>query len=131
MEGNRFGHITILVHDYDEAIQFYTGTLGMQTVADNVFGENQRWVELAFQNQTGIKIVFQKALTEREKQAVGNQAGDHVLLTIETPDCRKEYERLKNKNVKFHGEPESVPWGIEVVFEDLYGNRFDLVQVKF
>jgi predicted enzyme related to lactoylglutathione lyase len=77
-----------------------------------------------------FKIVFQKAKTEKEKQAVGLQAGDHVLLTIETENCQKEYERLKGDGVNFLGEPETVPWGIEVMFEDLYGNLFDLVQTK-
>jgi catechol 2,3-dioxygenase-like lactoylglutathione lyase family enzyme len=130
MNENRFGHITILVNDYDEGIKFYSEILGMKILADNAFGEDSRWVSLAFQNQSDIKIVFQKAITEREKQAVGNQAGDHVLFTVETPDCKKEYDRLKNKNVKFYGEPKSEPWGVEVVFEDLYGNLFDLVEVK-
>jgi predicted enzyme related to lactoylglutathione lyase len=127
--GNKLGYFTILVKEYDEAILFYKN-LGMEILADNIFGEDSRWVSMAFINQMDFKIVFQKAKTEKEKQAVGSQAGDHVLLTIETENCQKEYERLKEKGVKFSGEPETVPWGIEVMFEDLYGNLFDLVQTK-
>jgi catechol 2,3-dioxygenase-like lactoylglutathione lyase family enzyme len=130
MDKNRFGYITILVDDYDEAKKFYSGVLGMNVLADNAFGEDSRWLSLAFQNQSDIKIVFQKAITEREKQALGNQAGDHVLFTIETADCKKEYDRMKSKNVTFHGEPKTEPWGTEVVFEDLYGNLFDLIEVN-
>jgi catechol 2,3-dioxygenase-like lactoylglutathione lyase family enzyme len=126
---NKLGHVTILVKEYDEAIQFYKN-LGMEVLADNAFGEDSRWVSMAFQNQVDFKIVFQKAKTEKEKHAVGSQAGDHVLFTVETKDCRKEYERLKRNGVHFLGEPETVPWGIEVMFEDLYGNLFDLVQTK-
>ncbi|MDR1149613.1 MAG: VOC family protein [Spirochaetaceae bacterium] len=127
--GNKLGHLTILVKEYDEAIQFYKN-LGMEVLGDNIFGEDLRWVSMAFINQMDFKIVFQKVKTEKEKQAVGLQAGDHVLLTIETENCQKEYERLKGDGVKFLGEPETVPWGIEVMFEDLYGNLFDLVQIK-
>jgi catechol 2,3-dioxygenase-like lactoylglutathione lyase family enzyme len=127
---NKIGHLTILVKDYDEAIIFYK-KLGMEVTTDNVFGDNQRWVSMAFPNQHTFSIVFQKAVSEKEKQAIGLQAGDHVLLTIETNDCKKEYKHLKEMGIIFFGEPATVPWGIEVVFEDLYGNLFDLIQPLF
>jgi hypothetical protein len=66
--------------------------------------------------------------SEAKRAAMGKQAGDHVLLTLETDDCRKEYKALKAKGVKFYGKPEVQAWGVDVVLEDLYGNLFDLVQ---
>ncbi len=69
-----------------------------------------------------------KADTKEKIKAVGKQAGDHVFLTLETDDCRKDYERMKGKGVKFFGEPETQPYGTEGVFADLYGNLIDLIQ---
>jgi hypothetical protein len=68
------------------------------------------------------------ANTEPKRKAVGKQAGDHVFLTLETDDCRKEYKALKAKGIKFYGKPQVQSWGFDVVLEDLYGNLFDLVQ---
>ncbi|MCL1913720.1 MAG: VOC family protein [Eubacteriaceae bacterium] len=126
---NQFGHLTILVRDYDEAIRFYT-ILGMEVLVDNMFGDDLRWVSMAFPTSVAFKIVLQKAVTDKEKQAVGKQAGDNCFLTVETDNCVAEYERLRGKGVYFFGEPSTVPWGVEAVFEDLYGNLLDLVQIR-
>lgn len=126
----KMGHITLLVKDYDEAIKFYTEVLGFELIADNNFGNGQRWVSVAPVNQKEIRIVFVIADTAEKMERVGNAVADHVLLVLETDNCRKDYELLKSKGVNFYGEPENMPWGTEVVFEDLYGNRLDMLQIR-
>jgi uncharacterized glyoxalase superfamily protein PhnB len=73
-------------------------------------------------------LTFVLADTEAKKKALGKQAGDHVFMTLQTDDCQRDYKALKAKGVKFFGKPKKQMWGIEVVFEDLYGNLFDLVE---
>jgi catechol 2,3-dioxygenase-like lactoylglutathione lyase family enzyme len=126
----KIGHITILVNDYDEAIDYYTNTLDFTLISDNSFGEGMRWVTVAPATQHETAIVFVEADTDDKKERVGSQAAGHVFLVIETDDCIRDFQNMKEKGVTFLGEPMDMPWGIEVVFEDLYGNRYDLLQVK-
>ena len=124
---NKIGHITLLVKDQDEALKFYVEKLGFQKRQDLPLG-NMRWVTVSPKGQTDIELTLVVADTEEKRRAVGKQAGDHVFLTLQTDDCRKEYKALKAKGVKFYGKPEVQQWGVDVVLEDLYGNLFDLVQ---
>jgi catechol 2,3-dioxygenase-like lactoylglutathione lyase family enzyme len=126
----KLGHVTILVNDYDEAIDYYTNKLGFELLTDNTFGEGFRWVTVAPSKNHETAIVFVEADTEEKKARVGSQAAGHVFLVIETDDFIRDYTSMKEKDVTFLGEPTEMPWGLEVVFEDLYGNRFDLLQVK-
>jgi IS4 transposase len=87
-----------------------------------------RWVTVSPKKQEKLELTFVKADTEVRIKAVGKQAGDHVFLTLETDDCRKDYKKMNGKGVKFFGEPETQPYDTEVAFEDLYGNRFDIIQ---
>jgi len=125
---NKIGHITLLVKDQDEALKFYTEKLGFQKRQDIFIAEKMRWVTVSPKGQTDLELTFAVAATEEKRRAVGKQAGDHVFLTLETDDCRKEYKALKAKGVKFYGKPEVQSWGVDVVLEDLYGNLLDLVQ---
>jgi len=122
------GHVTILVKNYDEAIAFYKDKAGFELLADNQFGNGMRWVSLAPSKASEAAIVLVGADTEEKRARVGNQVANHVNIVIRTDDCRRDYETMKAAGVRFFGEPQEVPWGIEVVFEDLYGNRFDLLQ---
>jgi len=124
----KIGHITILVKDQDDALRFYTEKLGFKKRQDTMFGEDMRWVTVSPRDQPDLEITFVKAVTKEKLKALGKQAGDHVFLTIGTDNCQEDYETMKAKGVKFHGAPEKQPYGTEVVFEDLYGNLFDLVQ---
>lgn len=126
----RIGHVTILVNDYDEAINFYTNTLGFTLLSDQSFGEGMRWVTIAPSKQTETAIVLVEADTEEKRALVGTQAAGHVFLVIETDDFIRDYSNMKEQGVSFLSEPKEMPWGLEAVFEDLYGNRFDLLQVK-
>ncbi len=124
---NKIGHITILVENQDEALKFYTEKLGFQKRQDLALN-NMRWVTVSPKGQIDLELTFVLADCEQKRTAMGKQAGDHVFLTLETDDCRKEYKALKAKGVKFYGKPEVQAWGVDVVLEDLYGNLFDLVQ---
>jgi len=125
---NKIGHITLLVKDQDEALKFYTQKLGFQKRQDIIIAKNVRWVTVSPKGQEDLELTFVVADSEEKRKVVGKQAGDHVLLTLESDDCRKEYKALKAKGVKFYGKPEVQAWGVDVVLEDLYGNLFDLVQ---
>jgi catechol 2,3-dioxygenase-like lactoylglutathione lyase family enzyme len=126
----KLGHVTVLVKDYDEALDFYVKKLGFEKRADNPMGKDYRWVTVAPLGQKEIAIVFVLADT-REKQArVGSQVANHVFFVLETDDCEGDYRAMKARGVRFFGEPKEMPWGKEVVFEDLYGNRFDLLQIN-
>jgi predicted enzyme related to lactoylglutathione lyase len=124
----KIGYITILVKNYDEAIQFYKEKIGFELLTDNSFGNGMRWVTLAPSGSNETSIVLVEADTSEKTERLGSQAAQHVFLVINTDDCRRDYEEMKSRGVHFLGEPKDVPWGVEVVFEDLYGNRFDLVQ---
>ncbi len=124
----KIGYITIIVKDQDEAAKFFVEKLGFVKRIDTSFGPSMRWLTLSPQNQTEVELTLVKAETEEKKQALGKQAGDHVLLTLETDDCNRDYKEMRAKGVRFYGRPQKQPYGIEVVFEDLYGNLFDLIE---
>ncbi|MBB6673715.1 VOC family protein [Cohnella nanjingensis] len=124
----KIAHVTLLVKDYEEAIRFYTEQLGFALLADNAFGNGMRWVVVAPAAGSETAIVFVQADSSDKLERVGSQAANHVFLVVHTDDCRRDYEAMKSRGVHFFGEPRDVPWGVEVVFEDLYGNRLDLVQ---
>jgi len=124
----KIGRITILVNDQDDALKFYTEKLGFKKCQDTLFGEDMRWVTVAPKNQPDLEITFVKADSREKLKSLGKQAGDHVFLTLETDNCRRDYESMKAKGVKFMGKPQPQPYGTGVVFEDLYGNLLDLIQ---
>lgn len=124
----KIGHITVFVRDDEEAIHFYTEKLGFELLSDSPFGDGFRWVTVAPGKQDGSAIVFVKADTEKKRQAIGKQAIDHVFLVVETDNIEEAYLSMKAKGVEFLGAPQEVPWGKEVMFKDLYGNLFDLVE---
>jgi len=105
-----------------------TEKLGFQKRQDIILGGNMRWVTVSPKGQTDLELTLVVANSEVKRKALGKQAGDHVFLTLEIEDCRKEYKVMKAKGVKFYGKPEGQIWGIDVVLEDIYGNLIDLVQ---
>lgn len=125
----KFGHLTILVNDYEEALDFYTQKLGFVKKSDNQFGGDKRWLTVAPPDQVDIEIIFVKADTPEKRNLVGKQASDHVFLTLQTDNCWRDFKEMKEKGVHFFGEPTEQFYGTEVVFKDLYGNRYDLIQV--
>lgn len=124
----RIGHVTVLVKDQDAAAKFYTEKLGFIKRSDTALGPDMRWVTASPKEQPALEITFVLADTKEKLKTVGKQAANHVFLTMETDDCLQTYKAMKAKGVKFWGKPEEQPYGVEVVFEDLYGNLFDLIQ---
>jgi len=121
-------HITLLVKDQDEAVKFYVEKLGFKKQQDTKFWGDMRWVTVSPKDQPDFELTFVLADSEENLAALGKQAGDHVFMTLQTDDCKRDYQAMKSKGVKFFGKPTEQAWGIEVVFEDLYGNLYDLVQ---
>jgi catechol 2,3-dioxygenase-like lactoylglutathione lyase family enzyme len=124
----KIGHITLLVKNFDEALNFYVEKMGFQKCRDDKFGKDMRWVTVSPKDQSDLELTFVLADTAEKLKALGKQAGDHVFMTLQTDDCKRDYQAMKEKGVKFYGKPSQLMWGIEVVFEDLYGNLYDLIQ---
>ncbi len=114
--------ISLLVKDYDSAIQFYTQKLGLEVAEDASFGQD-RWVTLSLPNNRDVAIALHVAKTIEDQAIVGKQAGSFPLFGLGTDDCIRDYHRMKALGVTFHGEPQAQPWGTGVLLQDLYGNK--------
>lgn len=120
------GLVTVVVDDYDEAIEFYTGPLGFDLVEDVDQG-HKRWIVVRPAGaQTGVLLA--KAATADQTAAVGNQTGGRVALFLSTADFATDHQRMIAAGVVFTEEPRHEPYGVVAVFEDLCGNRWDLLQ---
>jgi catechol 2,3-dioxygenase-like lactoylglutathione lyase family enzyme len=124
---NKIKIVSLLVRDYDEAIEFYSKKLGFELQEDAAFGES-RWVTLSLPDQRDVTIALELARTDDDQALVGKQGGSFAFLGMYTDDCMSDYNRMKALNLKFQGEPTSGPWGTGVLFEDLYGNRIFMSQ---
>ncbi len=124
----KIGHITLLVRDIDEALNFYVEKLGFVKREDTIIWIGIRWVTVSPKDQPDIALTLILADTEEKQLAVGKQAGDHIFMILQTDDFNRDFNALKAKGVHFFTGPEEQTWGIEGVFEDLYGNLIDLVQ---
>jgi len=124
------GYVAIVVRDYDEALAFYTGTLGFQLIEDTELGGGKRWVLIRPPGSTGTCLLLAQAATPEQASRIGNQTGGRVFLFLHTDDFWRDYESMKSRNVKFHEAPREESYGTVAVFEDLYGNKWDLLQLK-
>ena len=122
------GHITLLVNDYDEAIAFYCNKLQFHVVEDKPMSETKRWVLLAPPGSTGTSILLTKAVTDEQRALVGKQAAGKVFLFLFTDNLAADYKNLLKHGVGIVEEPEVKPHGKVLIFSDLYGNRFDLIE---
>lgn len=121
-------HIALLVNDYDEAINFYTQTLYFTLVEDKVMSSTKRWVMIAPPGSTGTTLLLAKAANEEQQSKVGNQTGGRVFLFLYTDDIERDYKNLIDKKVKIVRDLENQPHGKVLVFADLYGNLWDLIE---
>lgn len=119
---------TIVVRDYDEAINFYVRTLGLTLLEDTDLGQGKRWVRVGPGTHSGASLLLARAANDRQSARVGDQTGGRVALFMHTDHCRDDVARLKSLGVTFKGEPRDEPYGTVVVLEDLYGNLIDLIQ---
>lgn len=121
-------HIALVVRDYDEAIEFYTQSLSFKLIEDTYQPEQEkRWVVIAPPGSTGTNLLLAKASDAEQEAAIGNQTGGRVFLFLRTDDFWRDFQNMVSKGVKFIREPLEQPYGTVAVFEDLYGNRWDLL----
>lgn len=127
----RLGSVTILVGDYDEALKFYTKTLGFEKRSDEHFGPGARWVTVAAPGQD-IQIILQKPEPamhgEENARKMAERIGQNPTWVLATDDCKKTYQLYSSRGVKFNEPPKEMPWGTQAVFKDLYGNSYALVE---
>jgi len=127
-------YVALLVRDYDEAISFFTQSLDFELVEDSVskdrLGLDKRWVLIAPRGSRGTGVLLARASTPEEESRIGNQTGGRVFLFIHTDDFWRDYRMMIARGVKFCREPKEEAYGIVAVFEDLYGNKWDLLQLK-
>jgi catechol 2,3-dioxygenase-like lactoylglutathione lyase family enzyme len=124
----RIGLVTLVVSDYDEAIAYFTQKLGFALVQDTPIDAARRWVVVAPQGAGGSGLLLAKAADERQRRAIGAQAGGRVFLFLYTDDFQHEYAAFKERGVAFIDGPRLEPYGSVAVFTDLYGNRWDLIE---
>jgi catechol 2,3-dioxygenase-like lactoylglutathione lyase family enzyme len=120
--------VTLLVREYDEAIAFFTSTLGFTVIEDTMLGDGKRWVLVAPRGSVGTSLLLAQASTPEQESRIGNQGGGRVFLFLHTDDFWRDYHAMKSNRVKFREEPREELYGTVAVFEDLYGNAWDLVQ---
>lgn len=120
--------IALLVNDYDEAIEFYTRVLKFTLIEDTTMSESKRWVVVAPPGSSGCKLLLAKAASDEQKRHVGNQTGGRVFLFLHTDNFRRDFENLKANKVKIIRGPAQESYGTVAVFEDLYGNLWDLIE---
>ncbi|MCB0832861.1 MAG: VOC family protein [Bacteroidetes bacterium] len=124
-------HIALIVRDYDEAIQFYTVKLKFELLEDTYQTDQQkRWVVVSPPGSTGVTLLLAKATSPEQEALIGNQSGGRVFLFLNSDDFWRDYKDLNSKGIKFIREPKEEPYGTVAVFEDLYGNLWDLLQLR-
>lgn len=127
--GSYIGAVALVVRDYDEAITYYCEKLGFELIED-IPQVGKRWVVVAPPGANEARLLLAQASTEQQQDAVGNQTGGRVFLFLHTSDFQKDYDRMKSCGVTFLEEPRHEPYGTVVVFQDLYGNKWDLIEHK-
>lgn len=123
--------MTLVVHDYDEAIEFYTQKLQFELVEDTPLTESKRWVLVRPQNSNGFCLLLARAVNEEQKKIVGNQSGGRVFLFLNTDDFWRDFHQMKSVGIEFVREPSEEFYGTVAVFKDLYGNLWDLIENRF
>jgi catechol 2,3-dioxygenase-like lactoylglutathione lyase family enzyme len=123
-------HISILVNDYDEAIRFYVEKLDFELVEDTKLNEQKRWVLVKPRGSGTCCLLLAKAQGEKQRSYVGSQSGGRVFLFLETDDFERDYQNLIKQEIRIVREPSDEDYGRVLVFEDLYGNQWDLIQYK-
>ncbi|ACH63689.1 VOC family protein [Aliivibrio fischeri] len=126
----RIGNIALVVENYDDAIEFYTKKLQFELIEDTDLGGGKRWVQISPPNSKGTNLLLAQASNEEQLKSVGNQAGGRVFLFLQTNDFWRDYELMKAQGVEFTEEPRIEEYGTVVVFKDLYGTKWDLLQLN-
>lgn len=124
-------HVALIVRDYDEALAFYTGVLNFTVVEDTYIPEqDKRWVVISPPGSTGATLLLAQASKPEQELAIGQQGAGRVFLFLNTDDFWRDYEQMRERGVNFVREPVQQAYGWVAVFVDLYGNRWDLLQLN-
>jgi catechol 2,3-dioxygenase-like lactoylglutathione lyase family enzyme len=123
---NRLGLVTYVAREYDEAIGFFVGKLGFTLVEDTDMGDGKRWVVVSAGD--GASLLIARADGEQQEASVGNQTGGRVGFFLQTDNFDRDFAEWTSRSVKFHEQPRREVYGTVAVFEDLYGNTWDLIQ---
>lgn len=126
--GFRIATVALVVDEYDRAIAFFRDVLGLELVADTPLGGGKRWVEIG--GSGGARLLLAKADGERQTAAIGNQTGGRVGFFLETDDFERDYARLMANGVQFLEAPRHEAYGSVAVFEDPFGNKWDLIELR-
>ena len=124
----RIAHITLLVDDYDKAIDFFTGKLNFILVEDTNLSDVKRWVLVKPRGSENCCLLLAKASNDEQRRSIGNQSGGRVFLFLQTDNFRRDYQNLIDNGIKIVREPKAEDYGTVAVFEDLYGNLWDLIE---
>lgn len=120
--------IALVVNDYDEAIQFYTQQLHFKLIEDTVLSPTKRWVVVQPHGENSCRLLLAKAASPEQQSRVGNQTGGRVFLFMHTDDLRRDHDHLKAEGITIVRGPSVEPYGTVLVFADLYGNLWDLIE---
>ena len=123
---NRLGLVTYVAREYDEAIGFFVGKLGFTLVEDTDMGGGKRWVVVSAGE--GASLLIARADGEQQEASVGNQTGGRVGFFLQTDNFDRDFAEWTARGVKFHEQPRREAYGTVAVFEDVYGNTWDLIQ---
>jgi catechol 2,3-dioxygenase-like lactoylglutathione lyase family enzyme len=126
----KLGSVALVVRDYDEAIAFYTNKLEFQLIEDTDLGDGKRWVRVRPPGSTGTDLLLARAVTPEQSSSIGNQTGGRVFLFLHTDDFWRDYHAMMAHGVNFIRPPKEESYGTVAVFEDLYGNKWDLLQLR-
>lgn len=124
----RIAHISLLVDDYDKAVNFFTRKLNFVLIEDTKLSDVKRWVLVKPQGPENCCLLLAKASNDEQKRSIGNQSGGRVFLFLQTDNFKRDYQNLIDNGIRIVREPKSEDYGTVAVFEDLYGNLWDLIE---
>jgi len=126
----KIAHIALVIRDYNEAIDFYVNKLKFSLIEDTVLNATKRWVLVAPSVESSFSLLLAKADGEIQKKYIGNQSGGRVFLFLNTDNFDRDYQNLLDQKIRIVREPKEEPYGTVAVFQDLYGNLWDLIEPK-
>lgn len=121
-------HLALVVNDYDEAIIFYTDTLGFELIEDTTLSETKRWVLVRPKGSKECSLLLAKGVGHEQQSRIGNQTGGRVFLFLKTDDFWRDYNAYRSKGIQFIQEPKKESYGTVAVLQDIYGNLWDLIE---
>lgn len=126
----KLANVALIVRDYDEALAYFINVLGFELIEDTRLDAEKRWVLVAPPGSQGTRLLLARAATSEQASRVGNQTGGRVFLFLQTDDFWRDYRAMKERGVNFMESPREEPYATVAIFEDIYGNRWDLLQLN-